>query len=300
MLSVNIPVYNVEIVDLVKQLGEQARVLDISYEIRVYDDGSEEIFKSLNKYVAQLPNVVYYELPVNKGRAAIRNLMGQASKHKFLLFIDADSSMVDENYLKRYIENIKEGRVICGGTAYSIDKPLDKEKLLRWTYGQQREAIPARIRNKNKGFIITSNNFLIEKRVLEQIPFRESLKKYGHEDTVLGFDLFQAGCEIFHIDNPVEHTGLESAAVFLKKSKEALRNLLFIAEEVLTDEPEFARQVNFLRKYHSITRYIPKKYLHRLFGRFEERLEANLSGTSPTIRYFDLYKLGYYASIKNR
>ena len=45
------------------------------------------------------PNVTYIELPENLGRAAIRNKMGRDSKYKFLLFIDADSKLVTENYL---------------------------------------------------------------------------------------------------------------------------------------------------------------------------------------------------------
>jgi hypothetical protein len=55
---------------------------------------------------------------------------------------------------------------------------------------------------------------------LKRCIFSEDLKTYGHEDTLLGYDLFRNGIEIFHIDNPVEHTGLEDSSVLLRKPKQ--------------------------------------------------------------------------------
>ncbi|HPE77684.1 MAG TPA: glycosyltransferase, partial [Draconibacterium sp.] len=206
MLSINIPVYNYLVGDLVARLSLQADELKIKYEIRVYDDGSANEIKLQNRQIAAKSNVVYVELEKNLGRSAVRNKMGFESKFQNLLFIDADSLPVEKNYLKKYIENLKPGQVLCGGTVYNRQKPVDQEKYLRWVYGTNREAISAENRNSKKGFIITSNNFLIEKPVFEEVHFREDIKNYGHEDTLLGYDLFRAGIEIFHIDNPLEHT----------------------------------------------------------------------------------------------
>ncbi|QIA07898.1 glycosyltransferase family 2 protein [Draconibacterium halophilum] len=300
MLSVNIPVYNIEVVDLVNNLQQQATSLDIDFEIRVYDDGSDEIFKSLNRIVKSKPNVVYQEMDKNLGRAAIRNKMGAEAEFKWLLFIDADSKVISPNYLRNYLENLSENRVLCGGTAYSKQKPADPEKLFRWTYGTKREAVNATARNHSKGFIITSNNFFIAKELFKQVHFRGELRKYGHEDTLLGYDLFCAGVEIFHINNPLEHTGLESAQAFLKKSCLALENLKKIGEEMLDGERTFYRQVNFLRKYKRITFFIPPVIIGRIFRKYRSKMEANLKGNRPSLLFFDLYKLGYFASIKNR
>lgn len=300
MLSVNIPVYNIEVVDLVKNLHQQATILDIDFEIRVYDDGSDEIFKSLNRIVKSKPNVIYKEMRKNHGRAAIRNRMGADSVFQWLLFIDADSKIISPNYLNNYLENLSENRVLCGGTAYSKQKPSDSEKLFRWTYGTKREAVSATVRNRSKGFIITSNNFLIARETLQEINFREELREYGHEDTLLGYDLFCAGVEIFHIQNPLEHTGLESTQAFLKKSCLALENLKKIGEELLDGDRMFYRQVNFLRKYKRLTFFVPSGIIARLFKKYRNKIEENLKGKRPSLRFFDLYKLGYFASIKNR
>ena len=210
MLSVNIPVYNIEVVDLVNDLHQQATGLDIDFEIRVYDDGSDEIFKSLNRILKSKPNVVYIEMKKNLGRAGVRNKMGADSVFDWLLFIDADSKIISADYLQNYLESRNKSRVLCGGTAYAKQKPADQEKLLRWTYGTKREAVTAAVRNRSKGFIITSNNFFIAKELFDRVYFREELLEYGHEDTLLGYDLFCAGVEILHIDNPLDHTGLES------------------------------------------------------------------------------------------
>ncbi len=297
MLSINIPVYNIEVLKLVGQLHHQANNLEIDYEIRVYDDGSAAKIKSINKEISLIPNVIYKELKSNIGRAAIRNKMGLDSQKKYLLFIDADSLLIKEDYLQQFIQNAKNNRVLCGGTAYSKEKPLNSEQLLRWTYGTKREAISAEIRNSKKGFIITSNNFLIERKIFDKIHFRETLKTYGHEDTLLGYDLYKNNIEIHHIQNPVEHTGLESAETFIEKTGIALSNLKKILKELPGDNKDFISQVNFLNRYYRITKIIPPFVLRLTYNILGDKMKKNLAGTKPCLFWFDLYKLSYFATI---
>ncbi len=298
MLSINIPVFNIEVNGLVSQIARQAEELNILYEILVYDDGSDETVRAVNREIKKLPKVVYVELATNIGRAAIRNKMGFGSKYKNLLFIDADSRIIKNGYLAVFLENVKPCCVLCGGTAYQAEKPLEKDKILRWTYGTEREAIPAEKRNSKKGFIITSNNFLIPKEIFKKIHFREDVRSYGHEDTVLGFDLFKNGIEILHIDNPVEHTGLEDTGTFLRKSKSALENLKYISEEVVKDSSGFTNQVYFLNRYTAVSKWIPSFLLRLFYAMSHPFLEKNLKSKNPNIKCFDLYKLGYFSTIK--
>lgn len=298
MLSVNIPVYNIDVTPLVKQLVLQAEKLHAIFEIRVYDDGSNEKIKLVNREIQHLPGVIYKELSKNMGRAAIRNKMGMDSAFDYLLFIDADSLPVTGNYLQNYMGNLQQNLVICGGTAYGKEKPAAKGELLRWYYGTHREAIPAAQRNSGKGFIITSNNFLIEKRVFEKIPFREKIGVYGHEDTLLGYDLFKNGISILHIDNPVLHTGLEDAPVFIEKTRLALKSLHKIDTEILSGDLIFSKQVNFLNRYKSIKRIVPAVFLRLFYKLFHRAIECNLKSNFPKLFLFDLYKLGYYAILE--
>lgn len=298
MLSINIPVYNVKVTDLVWELKSQAEKLNIPFEIRVYDDGSQPETKTVNRKLAEESAVVYRELEKNAGRAAIRNRMGEEAQFKHLLFIDADSKIVSNNYLKNYLIVATPGCVLCGGTVYQKQKPADAAKMLRWVYGTNREAISAEKRNNAKGFIITSNNFFIEKSTFEQVRFRENVKGYGHEDTLLGFDLSLLGIEIRHIDNPLQHTGLEDAETFLEKTKTALENLKIISEQLLNGDKIFTGQVAFLRRYKSITRWLPPAILRWSYKIGNRLLEKNLTGGKPNLFFFDLYKLGYYSTLK--
>ncbi len=299
MLSVNIPVYNVDVSRLAMQILKQADALGIDYEIRIYDDGSDEKFKLVNRHLKEYKGIIYQELPQNVGRAAIRNKMGFDSQKSFLLFIEAESKLISPDYLKKYLDLAVPDAVICGGTAYSKNRPVD-EKLLRWVYGAQREAIPAEKRAGKKGFIITSNNFFIDRELFQKIHFRENIGPYGHEDTLLGFDLFTAGHTSLQINNPVEHTGLENSELFLKKTEEALQNLLFISTEIIGDSPEFGKRVGFLAQYEKLTKFIPEASLQLLFRKFKNRISKNLTGKNPRLLLFDLYKAGYYANLRRR
>jgi hypothetical protein len=280
MLSVNIPVFNIDVTALVHHLVLQAEKLHADFEIRVYDDGSNQNVKIMNREIQHLRGVVYHELSENLGRA--------------------DSMPVTENYLKQYVENLQKNVVVCGGTAYQNKKPSAPGEHLRWYYGTHRESISAAQRNRTKGFIITSNNFLIEKQVFERIKFCENIGVYGHEDTLLGYDLFKKGICIQHIDNQVFHTGLEDAPVFIKKTQIALESLHKINNEILPGDAAFCRQVNFLNRYISITRFLPASVLRLFFKMFHRIIEVNLKSTFPFLFLFDLYKLSYYAILEKK
>ena len=298
MLSINIPVFNVEVYNLVLQLIQQARKLNIDFEIRVYDDASDdEEIKVKNRKINDFEEVVYFESEKNLGRSAIRNRMGEDSRFEYLLFIDSDSELCDTEYLNNFSQAKNTNSVICGGTAYKNEKP-EKEKILRWIYGNKREAILAETRNSKKGFIITSNNFMIEKSVFEKIHFRDEVNAYGHEDTLLGFDLYSNGIEIVHINNPVYHIGLETSEEFLSKTRTSLLTLFYITNELLKNDKEFIRQVFFLNRYQKITSVLPIIFLRLFFHIFNRIIVQNLLSKNPSLFLFDIYKLCYYSTIK--
>ena len=57
---------------------------------------------------------------------------------------------------------------------------------------------------------------LIPKKIFLAIKFDESITKYGHEDTLLGIMLEKEKKEIFHINNPLYHNGIENNIIFLQ------------------------------------------------------------------------------------
>ena len=90
MLSILIPVYNFNIVPLVKELHGQASRLSIPFEIIVLDDCSSELLRDQNKEVSSLPGVKFKILDRNIGRARIRNRLAEMAKYSSLLFMDCD------------------------------------------------------------------------------------------------------------------------------------------------------------------------------------------------------------------
>ncbi len=163
----------------------------------------------------------------NIGRAAIRNRLALEAKGDFLLFIDADVMLpgTAEAYFLKWLPFINTAKVICGGSLYHDSAPGDPDKLLRWKYGKWREQKSAAERNKHPHASFSTFNVLIEKSVFSKIRFDEELKQYGHEDTLLGYQLKKAGMNVLHIDNGLMHEGLESNREFLNRPNWELKIL---------------------------------------------------------------------------
>lgn len=225
MLSILIPVYNYNVTHLVTELHRQAEALGELYEICLLDDASDEKFKVKNREVAQKTNVHYEELPQNIGRSAIRNRLVEMAQYDYLLYMDCDSGVLMPHYLKTYVKALHPKRLLYGGRAYLPKPPSDPQYLLHWHYGRQREQQDYLERQKNPYHSFMTNNFLIPKSTFASITFDESLRTYGHEDTLFGMELAKKNIEIQHLNNPLLHLGLESTAVFLSKTKMAVCNL---------------------------------------------------------------------------
>jgi glycosyltransferase involved in cell wall biosynthesis len=292
MLSVCIPVYNTDVRLLARQLADQAQKLDKNIELIFFDDCSDLKFKVLNREIQNLAGVYYQELPRNAGRSSIRNRMGKIAARPWLVFMDADTEIENPDFLRKYLHSASGNQVVCGGILYTDHPPEDKNKLLRWIYGKKREQLTARQRKARNNFAITSGNFLIEKDLFLQFGFRETIQDYGHEDTVLGYDLFKAGIKIEHIDNPVIHKPLDTSSEFLQKTGKALDNLLFINRHLIAD-PEFRAKMAMLKITDRLSGWGLLPFTSRLFRIFESLLVRNLTGSHPRLYLFDLYRIGY-------
>jgi glycosyltransferase involved in cell wall biosynthesis len=295
MLSVCIPVYNIDVRPLARELSLQAQSAGCPVEILIADDGSTAQVRAMNSEIGKLPGVFYQELSENTGRSAIRNYLARWAKFPSLLFLDADSLPGGSTFLEGYLLAMNLGSVVCGGTIYQ-DTPVAPGCKLRWVYGIHREQLTAEQR-RTKGFSITANNFLVQKEILLKHPFREQIRQYGHEDTVFGYDLVKAGETILHTDNPVIHTGLEDAATYLVKTRISLRNLLFITKELITDQ-DFANHSGILRFRKRLEKAGLRRVTGYLFNLLSRQAEKHLAGENPRLWVFDLYRLGYICTLE--
>ena len=161
MLSILIPVYNQNAVKLVKDLKKQCESLDIEYQIMVFDDLSTEETRKQNRELGHEFGVNYLELSENHGRAKIRNRLARMARYKHLLFIDGDSGIIRDDFIKKYLDQIEHAEVVYGGRLYEKDKPEDPQLMLHWKYGRTREALPLKKRLLDPYLNFQSNNFMI-------------------------------------------------------------------------------------------------------------------------------------------
>ncbi|MCD8202026.1 MAG: glycosyltransferase, partial [Prevotella sp.] len=119
-LSILIPCYNGLCAELVRTLQQQAELIatnnnNFKYEIIVGDDGSTD--KSIiekNNEINNISNCRYIIRGFNSGRAAIRNFLAKTSKYEWLLFIDCDMVVRNQDYLATYVKYNNNPVVYCG------------------------------------------------------------------------------------------------------------------------------------------------------------------------------------------
>jgi glycosyltransferase involved in cell wall biosynthesis len=286
MLSILIPVYNFDVTTLVNDLHKQASAAGIVFEIRCYDDCSYAAFKELNATTSQHSSVEYIELPENFGRSKIRNRLADDARYEQLLFMDCDSQVENDQFIQNYLDHANSTGLVYGGRSYAPQAPDDEKLYLRWFYGVQREVVSAATRSNKPYHSFMTNNFLIPKAIYQAIKLNEDLKGYGHEDTLFGKELQRKNIPIQHIDNPLRHIGLEEAREFLRKTKEGLKNLLF-----LINREEIGKEVKICRYFARGKKLGVNKTLLKSFDRHEYKIEQNLLSATPNLKRFDYYKL---------
>ena len=292
MLSILIPVYNYDVFALVEILHKQCSESKIIFEIIALDDSSS-LFITENQRVNQFSNTSFIVLKKNIGRSAIRNLLAQKAAFDNLLFLDADTIPIHENFISTYISKINnKEKIVYGGILYQTEKP-SKKQLLRWIYGHKREALSVKDRNKNPYLSFLTLNFLISKSIFSKVIFNENIPNLRHEDTLFSYELMQQKIKIVHIENPVYHLGIENSQTFLKKSEEAVIGLKNLVDSGLIskDYVKLAHYFYVLKKYYLYSIVILGfKILKPVFLK-------QLLGKKPSLFIFDLYRLGIYCQL---
>lgn len=294
-LSILIPTYNYNVLPLVKQLHDQGLESGISFEIKIYDDCSPNPPKE-NEHINLLSHASYIKLSKNIGRSAIRNKLAQDATNETLLFLDADTQVIRENFLTTYIAAINDStEIIYGGITYQENPPNDDEKL-RWIYGMKREALAVFEREKHPHLRFLTLNFLIKKSVFSKQKFNEEIPNLRHEDTLFALDAKKNNIDVAHIDNPVIHLGLESSQIFLRKSIESVDALLHLVNEGLIDPKDTTLSCKGEAWSGKFSGWCIGVY----YKLCKKSMEKNLLSTNPSMRNFDMYRLGYYLQQKKQ
>lgn len=293
MLSILIPIYNYNSYPLVKELHQQCMECEIDFEILCQDDASNE-FLNENQKINSIENCNFSRNNSNFGRGKNINSLVEKSKFEWLLIMDCDTFPTENNYIQKYISKINiDEKVVYGGIEYQKEKPAN-DQLLRWIYGNARESLSVEKRNVNPNRNALTSNLLIQKSVYISNKFDDSITKYGYEDLVFLSGLKKEEILVKHIENPTYHLGLETSLQFLNKTKTALENLKLILEKTSLHSSES----KLLKVSIILKRLYLSSFISFIFKKTHREMECNLLSRKPSLLLFDLYKLGYYCTIK--
>lgn len=305
-LSILLPSYNNVCVSLVQVLQRQADALSgkldkpFRYEIIVADDCSTDAACiDANRVIGDMLHCRYLRMEQNVGRAQIRNVLISESRGDYVLLIDSDLFLCDDNYLYKYATSTAD--VVYGGTRIGgeglamVDNEANTENLkgnLRYIYEKKAEpSHRAAFRQLRPNQEISVCNLYARRDIMEAHPFDSRFKAYGYEDVLFGKRLAESGIEVTHIDNPVLINEFEPNSVFVKKTEEAILTLCRF-------EQDLEGYSNLKTKVTTLGRYIPLS-LFRLWHRIMKNKEKrNLTGSKPNLLLFKLYKLGFF--LENR
>jgi glycosyltransferase involved in cell wall biosynthesis len=293
MMSILIPTYNYNAFPLVKAIYEQAQNIDIPFEIICRDDGSQSAYNIENTKINTLANCTFIEAEENIGRSANRLALATQASYDWLLFLDSDVLPKSANFLKNYIHKLEtNAEAIFGGFAYHEDHKTEHNSL-RFKFGKQREEVPANTRNNNPYKVIISANFMIKKDRYLTLHKTNLVKTYGG-DYLFGAKLKQHTINIAHINNEVYHLGIDTNTAFLKKTREAIETLYVLSKS----SKKVTHAISLLKSYEFLKQFkIDFMFLY-LFNKFEPSILHNLESQNPSIRLFDIYRLGTFCKKK--
>lgn len=294
MLSILIPTYNYNVFPLVKEVSEQCIVEKITFEIIVLDDASQNFHVENNK-INSLSNCFYSILNQNIGRSAIRNLLSTKASFNNLLFLDADVRIISNQFIKNYLDFIKSNSnysVVYGGIIYQENKPNDNQ-LLRWIYGNKREALSAEKRNENIYVSFLTLNFLIKKDVFQTVRFNEDIPNLRYEDLLFSFDLMKNKIPLQHINNQVMHNGIETSEVFMHKTNDSLKGLKFLLSKNYLP----ANYAKISAVYNLLMQTKLLFFINFIYKMRKNSFEKNLLSSKPSLFIYDIYRLGYFSQL---
>lgn len=292
ILSICIPVYNFDVIDLVNAISDQIVSGQLDAEIILIDDASTKNFVEKNMLLESKVNRFIF-LPENIGRSKIRNLFLKYTQSDYLLFLDCDGKVSSPHFIQNYLDfiNAKHPDVIYGGRKVEELKP-GREYGLRWKFAVERENLNVEERIKFPYLHFQTNNFVVKKTVLEAHPFDESITQYGYEDLIFARDLFKSGVKIDHIENPIVNDDVETNHVFLDKADQSARSLAQLIRAKSLDKNS---EIKLAKAYFSLKDSHLLFIFRTLYNVMKPVVvRALLSGYAP-LRLLDFYKLGQMA-----
>ena len=285
-ISVCIPVYNFDVRTLVFDLKKEIQNHQLEIEIVLIDDCSDDFYKNINDSLFSKVEQ-YILLENNIGRSQIRNLFLQYAKGDFLLFLDCDVKINQNDFLRNYLKEIDSNidvEVFYGN--FEIDKTFSH--TLRNRYSLSKEIF--HVQKSNDVSLLKTVNCLIKRQVLESYPFDDSMLNYGYEDFVFAKTLEYAKVKFLAFQNPVIHVDETSNVDFLKKTKIAVNTLYELSLD--KSKEKYIQDVTLYKVAKKMILFQLASVFLVFYRLVENRILKNLQSNHPNLMNFDFYKLG--------
>ena len=293
-LSILIPVYREDCTRQVEALWRLCckacgQHPGFRFELIAGDDGSgDEQALEVNRRINELSGCRFVAFEENRGAAAMRNHLARMAQYEWLLFLDCDMQLPDEQYIERFLQ--APAVPLVNGGVRIAQQTGDMKHNLRYQYESRHEAEhTAEERQKEPYQSFRSTNFVIRRDTMLRCPFDESFKKSGYEDVALGRSLSHAGVELLNIDNALVMTQFEDNPAYMDKIDRSMRTL--------------ASHRDTLRGYSGLLDLVegmPRwvawmvSAAHRRVGPL---LRSNLAGARPSLRWFNIYRVGLLTTL---
>ena len=293
-LSILIPVYREDCtrqVEALWRLCHEASACHqgFRFEVIVGDDGSgDSTSVAANRRINMLPGCRFIAFSENRGAAAMRNLLARMASHEWLLFLDCDMQLPDNQYLERFLQ-APDAPLVNGGIRIARQSGAASHNL-RYLYESRHEGEhTAEQRQKRPYQSFRSTNFMVRRDVMLRCPFDENFKKSGYEDVALGRSLAVAGIQLQNIDNPLVMTAFEDNAAYMDKIDRSMHTLV--------------EHRDTLRGYSGLLDLVERmpRWMGRavaaVHGRVGPLLRRNLAGRRPTLLWFNAYRVGMLTTL---
>jgi hypothetical protein len=98
-----------------------------------------------------------------------------------------------------------------------------------------------------------------------------------------------------HIENPIEHGDIDTNSVYLRKTKNAVENLIYLYSQGKLNQnfSKFIALLLLLNKL-KITYLVSKFYLL-----FEKPIVKQLEGKNPNLFVFNFFRIGYLCVLES-
>lgn len=295
-ISFLLPAFNNDCSSLVEALCRQADrlVADsggcFDYEVIVGDDCSPlPQYVEANRKACAHPHCRFYRHETNVRLARNRNSLARLASKDFVVFIDSDLGLGSDRFVERYA--MYDGPdVVSGGIRIEGD-PRTMRSNLRYVYakaGEEAHRAVHRQRNPYKDF--NAANLFIRRELILQYPFDERIQRYGYEDVLFGRELQRDSVSVGYIDNEVTFHTFETNESFVNKTDQSLLTLYEFRDD-LRGYSRIQTMAERLDRMHLLP------FVQAAFRIVGPLLRRNILGRHPELLAYNLYRLGFYASL---